>query len=114
MDYSSSKFFFVSLLISFSVFMAPFVYATPSGRNTSKDSAIKIKFVAKATKLAAKSYPIRQYGRNINILSNRVLKSSAIKKYGLMKNSLCRRVVLKTKTGDRKTLNICGKPKKKG
>jgi len=112
MNYFSSRFFLVSFLINFYIFTNSFVYATPSGRNTFKDNGIKIKFVTKATKLAAKSYAIKQYGRNINILSNRALKSSTIKKYGL-KNSSCRRVVLKTKIGERKTLNICGKLKGK-
>ncbi len=110
MDYYGSKFFGFSLLMSFFIIAGSFVYATPSGRNTSKNNNIEIKFVKKATWLAAKSYAIRQYGRNINILSNRVLKSSTTKKYGL-KNSSCRRVVLKTKNGERKTLNICGKLK---
>ena len=113
MDYYGSKFLSFSLLMSFFIIfiiVGSFVYATPSGRNTNKNNDIEIKFVKKATWLAAKSYAIRQYGRNINILSNRVLKSSITKKYGL-KNSSCRRIVLKTKNDERKTLNICGKLK---
>jgi len=110
MDYYGFKFFGFSLLMSFFIIGGSLVYATPSGRNTKKDNNIEIKFVKKVTWLAAKSYAIRQYGRNINILSNRVLKSSITKKYGLKKSS-CRRVVLKTKDDERKTLNICGKLK---
>ena len=113
MDYSKSRFFFVSLLISFFIIAGTPVHAAPSGRNTTKDNKakVKIKFVTKATKLAAKSYAIRQYGRNINILSNRVLKKTILKKYGL-KNSSGRRIVLKTKGGTIKTLNICNRNKK--
>jgi hypothetical protein len=97
-------------MISFLIILSSVnAHANPLGRNTSKDTHPKIKFVTKATKLAAKSYAIKRYGRNINILSNRLIKKSIVKKkYGL-KNSSCRRVVLKTKNGDRKTLNICDK-----
>ena len=110
MNYSQSNFFLISGIVSFFIILSSFsVHANSSGRNTSKDKHPKIKFVTKATKLAAKSYAIKRYGRNINILSNRQLKKSVVKKkYGL-KNSSCRRVVLKTKSGDRKTLNICDK-----
>ncbi len=110
MDYYGSKFFGFSLLMSFFIIGGSLVYAKSSGRNTKKDNNIEINFVKKATWLAAKSYAIRQYGRNIDILSNRVLKNSIVKKYGLKKSS-CRRVVLKTKKDERKTLNICEKLK---
>lgn len=113
MNFYEPKIFFISFVVGFFIILSSLaVHATPSGRNTSKDNLTKVKFVIKVTKLAAKSYAIKRYGRNINILSNRSLKSSVIKEYGL-KKSTCRRVVLKTKSGDRKTLNICEKPEKK-
>jgi hypothetical protein len=83
--------FFASLIISSLIVTS--VQALSSNKKTSK-----IKFIAKPTSLAAKSFAVRKFGRNIKILSNRYLKSSG-----------CYRIVIKTKSGDRESLKICGK-----
>lgn len=99
----------LKLLIILTIFSflwgSAFSYASSSGRNTVKNNSGVI-FVARATRLAAKSYAIKRYGRNIKILSNRFSKNvfpakSEEKKY------ICRKVVLKTRHGDRKTLRVC-------
>jgi hypothetical protein len=81
---------------------------TASGRNTSKEKSPSVVIVDKVTKLAAKSHVIKKYGRNIKILSNKSFKSSSLKQPKLEKY-FCRRVVLMTEAGERKTVNICGR-----
>jgi hypothetical protein len=61
-------------------------------------STSSTKFVTNPTSLAAKSFALKKFGRNISVLSNRFLKSSG-----------CYRIVIKTKSGNRETLKICGK-----
>jgi len=82
---------------------------TSSGRNTAKEQSPHIIITDKVTKLAAKSHVIKKYGRNIKILSNKSLKNSSTESPNL-KKYVCRRVVLKTEGGERKTVNVC-KPK---
>lgn len=86
-----------------------FGYTGASGRNIVKHSSGVI-MVARATKLAAKSHAIKRYGRNIKILSNRFSKN--VSSEGERGGYICRRVVLKTQYGDRKTLGICAVSKK--
>jgi hypothetical protein len=81
--------------------MSVAIYGASSGRNAIEDNYMGVIYVKKVTRLAAKSYAIRRYGRNIKILSNRLLKNSRIGKY------ICRRIVLKTRYGDRRTMKIC-------
>lgn len=84
------------------------LYATTAGRNDGKDNKDKTIHIVKATKLGVKSYLIKRYGRNINILSNRSLKVASAKK-PQQKIYRCRRVVVKTKSGNRESLKICDK-----
>ena len=83
--------FFTSLIISSLIITT--VQALSSNQKTGRT-----KFIAKPTSLAAKSFAVRKFGRNIKILSNRYLKSSG-----------CYRIVIKTKSGYRESLKICGK-----
>jgi hypothetical protein len=100
------KILFTALIVSSFLCSNVATYATSSGRNTAKDNHMGVIYVKKATKLAAKSYAIRRYGRNIKILSNRLSKNVLLKN-SRMGKYICRRVVLKTKRGDRKTMKIC-------
>lgn len=77
-----------------------------AGRNTTKEQSPNIIIADKVTKLAAKSHVIKKYGRNIKILSNKSLKNSSSESPNL-KKYICRRVVLKTEGGERKTVNVC-------
>lgn len=99
------------VLIVFSfVWGNAFSYAASSGRNTVKNNNSGVIIVARATRLAAKSHAIKRYGRNIKILSNRYSRSLSAKKPEL-KKYICRKVVLKTKHGDRKTVGVCARKK---
>jgi hypothetical protein len=62
------------------------------------ESTIKTIFTKKPTSLAAKSFAVKTFGRNIKILSNKLLESDG-----------CYRIVLMTKGGNRETLKICKK-----
>jgi hypothetical protein len=70
-------------------------YATTANKTIVKNT-VEIKFITKPTSLAAKSFAVKKFGRNINILSNRFSKKSG-----------CYKIVIKTKKGDRETLKIC-------
>jgi hypothetical protein len=83
--------FFASLIISLLI-------STNSQALSPNKGSTSTKFIANPSNLAAKSFAVRKFGRNIKILSNRYLKSSG-----------CYRIVIKTKSGDRETLKICGK-----
>ena len=63
-----------------------------------RELVIKTIFTKKPTSLAAKSFAVKAFGRNIKILSNKLLESDG-----------CYRIVIKTKSGDRETLKICKK-----
>ncbi|HFC92404.1 MAG TPA: hypothetical protein ENJ51_06290 [Leucothrix mucor] len=102
------KLVFTILIVFYSVFASAFSYAELSGRNTIRSNNSGVIIVAKATRLAAKSHAIKRYGRNIKILSNRLSRSVSSKKLG-SKKYICRKVVLKTKYGERKTIRVCSK-----
>ncbi|HIO92377.1 MAG TPA: hypothetical protein EYG68_05950 [Leucothrix mucor] len=53
---------------------------------------------ADLSRISAKSRAFRKFGRNITVLSNRILKKSG-----------CRRIVIKTVKGERETLKLCKK-----
>jgi hypothetical protein len=108
MYYVKPKILSIVLIVFLFLQFSSIAYATSSGRNMTKGTPSKVVMVDKATKLAAKSYVIKKYGRNIKILSNRHLSSESLEKPELKKYN-CRKIVLKTRTGDRKTLKICGK-----
>ena len=59
---------------------------------------LKIKFIKKPTRLAAKSFAVKRFGREIKILSNRFFKKSG-----------CYKIVIKTKSGNIEVLRICKK-----
>ncbi len=59
---------------------------------------LKTKFIKKPTRLAAKSFAVKRFGREIKILSNRFFKKSG-----------CYKIVIKTKSGNIETLKICKK-----
>lgn len=86
------KFIFSGLFISLFFISS---YAATNKKPIVKNS-VEIKFITKPTRLAAKSFAVRKFGRNINVLSNRLSKKSG-----------CYKIVIKTKKGDRKTLKIC-------
>lgn len=72
------------------------LFSTSSYTTTANKNIIKIKFINNPTSLAAKSFAVKKFGRNINILSNRFSKKSG-----------CYKIVIKTKSGNRETLQIC-------
>lgn len=102
------KLVFTTLIVFSSVFGSAFSYAESYGRNTIKNNNSRVIIVARATRLAAKSHAIKRYGRNIKILSNRLSRSLSLRKSGL-KKYICRKVVLKTRRGDRKTVGVCSR-----
>jgi hypothetical protein len=83
--------FFTSLVISLLI-------NTNTQALSSNKWATSTKFIANPSNLAAKSFAVKKFGRNIKILSNRYLKSSG-----------CYRIVIKTRSGNRETLKICSK-----
>jgi hypothetical protein len=100
---------FSVVLMAFSFLYAnTALYAASTGRNGDKDNKDETVHIVKATKLGVKSYVIKRYGRNINILSNRPLKVASATK-PKQKVYRCRRVVIKTRSGDRESLKICDK-----
>jgi len=105
-DLKSKSLLLISIICCFSWVTASAI--TSSGRNTAKEESPNIIIADKVTKLAAKSHVIKKYGRNIKILSNKSLKSSSLESPNL-KKYFCRRVVLKTEGGERKTVNVCGR-----
>ena len=84
---NKSKF---KLAIFTSILLSSFISTTIQARSTT------VKVNVSPTKLGAKYFAMKKYGRNIRILSNRSLKSSG-----------CRRIVVKTATGKRETLKLC-------
>jgi len=60
------------------------------------ESVIKTIFTKNPTGLAAKSFAVKSFGRNIKVLSNKLLESDG-----------CFRIVVMTKNGTRETLKIC-------
>jgi hypothetical protein len=93
MKYKKLKLTLFACLIT-SAFIGTNTYAFTQKPN--KTPLIKTKFIANPTSLAAKSFALKKFGRNINILSNRLVKKSG-----------CYKIIIKTKTGNRETLKIC-------
>jgi hypothetical protein len=108
MNHSKANPLFVVLTAFSFLCLHSVLYATSTGRNGGKDNKDETIHIVKATKLGVKSYIIKRYGRNINILSNRPLKIVSAKK-PQQKIYRCRRVVVKTRSGNRESLKICDK-----
>ncbi len=85
-------------LVFFIGLMTSFLIITSSHATNKKKVDNKTKFVITPTDLAAKSFAIKKFGRNIDILSNRFSKKSG-----------CYKIVIKTKNGNREALKICRK-----
>ncbi|MCK5810776.1 MAG: hypothetical protein KAH00_06780 [Cocleimonas sp.] len=95
MKHTKLAFVFFSSLIVSSLIITSTHALSPKAPIKKTD---RVKLVTKPTSLAAKSFAVKKFGRNIKILSNRLLKSSG-----------CYRIVIKTKGGKRETLKVCGK-----
>jgi len=63
-----------------------------------KKGSGEIKYISKPTDLAAKSFAVKKFGRNINILANRFSKKTG-----------CYKIVIKTKKGNVEDLQVCRK-----
>lgn len=86
----------LTLTLFASAIMSSFFITNTLAQTENNPPPIKTKFIAKPTSLAAKSFAVKKFGHNINILSNRFIKKSG-----------CYRIVIKTKIGNRETLKIC-------
>ena len=85
-------------LIFFIGLITNFLIITNSYAINEKKVDNKTKFINIPTDLAAKSFAIRKFGRNIDILSNRFSKKSG-----------CYKIVIRTRNNTREVLKICPK-----
>lgn len=86
----------IIIVLMINVFFISSSHALGVKESIIKKPVIKTIFIKNPTGLAAKSFAVKTFGRNIKILSNKLLESDG-----------CFRIVVKTKDGDRETLKIC-------